>query len=170
MDKTITAASIIRHLNLVPHPEGGFFRETYRSEGIIPVDSMKAGFSGDRNYSTAIYFLLTADNFSAFHRVRQDEFWHFHQGSPIELHMLTEDGNHSSVQISNALEMGHIPQFVVPGGNWFAAEVRGKDNFALVSCTVSPGFDFDDFELATRAGLIADYPEHSELITRFTRA
>jgi predicted cupin superfamily sugar epimerase len=165
----LTAEEIIQKLNLQEHPEGGYFKETYRSTGEISQDNLEDGYTGIRNYSTAIYFLLTSDNFSAFHRVRQDEFWHFHTGSPLELHMISEAGKCSSVIIGNDLEKDETPQFVVPGGHWFAAAVVDKDSYSLVSCTVSPGFDFDDFELAQRDQLIKHHPEHKEMIERFTR-
>ena len=161
--------TIIQTLQLEPHPEGGFFRETYRSVGEISKENLEEGFSGSRNYSTAIYFLLTSKNFSAFHRVQQDEFWFFHSGSPIELHMISGSGEHTQVIIGNRLEEGEVPQFVVPGGHWFAAAVINADAYSLVSCTVSPGFDFDDFELAERQLLLDTYPEHSKVIKRFSR-
>ena len=165
----LSAQDIIQKLNLQEHPEGGYFKETYRSVGEISLDDLEDGYAGKRNYSTAIYFLLTSNNFSAFHRVRQDEFWHFHTGSPLELHMISEEGNCSSIIIGNNLEKDETPQFVVPGGHWFAASVIGKDSYSLVSCTVSPGFDFEDFELADGEKLIERYPEHKEIIKRFTR-
>lgn len=163
------ADNIIKKLKLVPHPEGGYFKETYRSVGEIPREFLDDGFTGPRNYSTAIYFMLTSDNYSAFHKVRQDEFWFFHSGSPIELHMISEEGEHTLVVIGSNIEIGELPQFVVPGGNWFAAAVVNKNDYSLVSCTVSPGFDFDDFKLANRESLVDKYPLHEEIIERFTR-
>ncbi len=165
----MTLEEIIEHLKLEPHPEGGYFRETYRSEGIIPQTVLGKSFDGERNYSTAIYFLLTSDNFSAFHKVAQDEFWHFHIGAPIELHMINPKGEHSHIIIGNNMLNGETPQFVVPGGYWFAAQIMEQNSFALVSCTVSPGFDFADFDLAKRSELTKQFPQHSQLVEQFTR-
>lgn len=160
---------IIRALDLKPHPEGGFFRETYRSAGVIQSDSLDDAYQGERSYSTCIYFLLTSEGFSAFHRIRQDEIWHFYDGSPIELHMITVDGNHSKTVIGREIEHGQVPQFVVPGGAWFAATVVNPDAYSLLGCTVAPGFDFLDFELPTRAELCGRFPQHRELIERLAR-
>lgn len=159
---------IIRKLDLKPHPEGGFFRETYRSEGVINSDSLDPDYKGERNYSTCIYFLLTSDVFSAFHRIRQDEIWHFYDGSPILIHVITQDGEYSKTVIGRDIDRGEIPQFVVPGGSWFAATVINPNDYSLIGCTVSPGFDFHDFELPTRNALISMFPQHREIITRLT--
>ena len=161
---------LINKLELQPHPEGGYFRETYRSSGIINGERSEASFTGSRNYSTCIYFLLTSESFSAFHRIKQDEIWHFYEGSPIELHTISDDGKHDVVFIGSDLENGHTPQFVVPAGDWFAARVSGENSYALVGCTVAPGFDFDDFELARRDDLVSNYPEHEDTIKAFTRS
>jgi predicted cupin superfamily sugar epimerase len=160
---------IIDQLELKPHPEGGFFRETYRSEGRISADQLRDEFKGAHNYSTCIYFLLTSGNFSAFHRIKQDEIWHFYSGSPIHLHSISKDGVYHKVRIGNRLEKGEVPQYVVPSGNWFAAEVSDSNAYALVGCTVSPGFSFDDFEMKPRKELIALFPNHRAIITRLTK-
>lgn len=160
---------IINLLELEPHPEGGYFKETHRDRGIIPQIHLGSEFIGDRNYATAIYFLLTSETFSAFHRINQDEIWHFHQGSTIKLHMISNESNYSNVIIGNNLNEGEVPQFVVPAKFWFAAEVVNQSSYALVSCTVSPGFDFRDFVMPTREELIATFPKHSKVITQFTR-
>src|ERR1035437_2266489 len=112
---------IIRKLDLKPHPEGGFYRETYRSDGVINENSLSYGYHGERNLSTCIYFLLTSNAFSAFHRIRQDEIWHFYDGSPIELHSITQNGIYIKTVIGRDFDLGQVPQFVVPGGSWFAA-------------------------------------------------
>jgi len=163
MNKT---EKIIEVLDLLPHPEGGFFRETYRNKGVVGVDGLSADYSGNRNYSTCIYFLLTSDGFSAFHRIKQDEIWHFYDGSPLTLYLISPEGDYSTVIIGRELENGQVPQFVVPGGYWFGATVENE--YSLVGCTVSPGFDFMDFELAKREELMSVYPEHSEVIKRLT--
>jgi len=159
---------IINKLNLKPHPEGGYFKETYRSVGEIKEDSLNTNYQGKRNFSTCIYFLLTSEKFSAFHRIKQDEIWHFYDGSPIRLHIILEDGNHSHYLIGRDFAKGEIPQFIVPGGCWFAAEVINKNDYSLVGCTVSPGFSFEDFELKTRKELISLFPDLEKIITKLT--
>ena len=161
--------SIIQKLNLAPHPEGGYYRETYRSTLEIDPAGLEKRYSGKRNCSTCIYFLLTSDSFSSFHRIKQDEIWHFYKGNPILLHLISPSGDYSNVTIGNNLEAGHLPQFVVPGGYWFAASTIGKNGYSLVGCTVSPGFDFDDFELGGRKELISKFPQHHDIIKMFTR-
>lgn len=159
--------TIVSTLQLTPHPEGGFYRETYRSNGLYDIKNTESEHDGVRNYSTCIYYLLTSDTFSAFHRIRQDEIWHFYSGEAIRLHMISSDGEYSAVLIGNDIENNQIPQHVVPAGYWFAAIVE-KD-FALVGCTVSPGFDFRDFELAKREELICQFPLYRDIITQLTR-
>ena len=161
---------IIRKLNLQPHPEGGFFCETYRSKGVIQPQSAGDCFDGERNFSTCIYFLLTSGVFSAFHRIVQDEIWHFYDGSPIELHVISPEGIYNKTLIGRDIEMGELPQFVVPSGAWFGATVVRENDYSLVGCTVSPGFDFRDFELAEREKLIRKFPQHREIINRLTRS
>lgn len=163
-----TINDIISILDLKPHPEGGFFKETYRSKGEFKIDRLDQGYEGKRNYSTCIYFLLTSDNFSAFHRIKQDEIWHFYDGSPIKLHVISESGGYAVHKIGVDLNKGEVPQFVVPGGNWFAAEVVDHNAYALVGCTVSPGFNFEDFELKSRDDLSLLFPDKKELISRLT--
>ena len=163
------AEKIAKKLNMQPHPEGGYFKETYRSNGWINEDNLNENISGKRNYSTAIYFLLTSDSFSAFHRIKQDEIWHFYKGSPIKLHIISEKGIYTNVTIGNDLEKGELPQYVVKAKDWFASEVIDDNTYALLGCTVSPGFDFNDFELAERTSLISKFPENSSIITRLTR-
>jgi predicted cupin superfamily sugar epimerase len=162
------ADKIIRKLKLIPHPEGGYFRETYRSSGKIEQDDMGVEFSGRRSFSTCIYFLLTGDTFSAFHRIRQDEIWHFYDGSPIRLHIISKKGVYSNVIIGRDLDEGQIPQFVVDAGTWFAATIVDKNDYSLLGCTVSPGFDFRDFELAKRDNLIKEFPQHEKIIKELT--
>jgi predicted cupin superfamily sugar epimerase len=159
---------IIKSLELSPHPEGGYYKETYRSAGNINSDSLNENYIGKRNYSTCIYFLLTSNDFSAFHKISQDEIWHFHEGSPIILHTISEKGVHQEYLIGTDFSDGQKPQLVVDGNHWFAASVTKKNSFALVSCTVSPGFDFSDFILPSREALIAEFPQHKKLITKYT--
>ncbi|MEM8847784.1 MAG: cupin domain-containing protein [Bacteroidota bacterium] len=160
---------LIHRFNLEPHPEGCYFRETYRSNGHIESSALPNAYVGKRNYSTCIYFLLTSDTFSAFHRIKQDEIWHFYQGSSIRLHLISEEGEYTKVTIGTDFESDQVPQFVVPGGFWFAAEVMEIDSFSFVGCTVSPGFDFQDFELPSRKKLLGKFPQHRKVIERLTR-
>ena len=162
------AQEIIEQLGLQEHPEGGYFKETYRSNGIISNDELGDKFVGDRNQCTGIYFLLTSEKFSAFHKVNQDEMWHYYKGSPIKLHTITSDGSYSFVMIGNDFSSGETPQHVVKGGDWFAAEVIDKDAYCLVGCTVAPGFDFADFTLPKRDDLIDMFPEHKTIISKLT--
>lgn len=165
---TNSIQNIIQKLELLPHPEGGFYKQTYKSVGEIKEDSLGEEYHGKRNFSTCIYFLLTSENFSAFHRIKQDEIWHFYDGSPIRLHMISKSGIHTVQHIGSDLENGELPQFVVPGGNWFASEVIRENSYSLVGCTVSPGFTFEDFELKSRKELITLFPENEEIITKLT--
>jgi len=151
---------------MLKHPEGGWYKETYRSVGSMP---QPKGFYGERNYSTGIYFLLTNENFSAFHRIKSDEMWHFYDGDGLTIHELNLDGRYTEHQLGLDLEGVEEPQLVVKGKSWFASEVKAGGSWCLVGCTVSPGFDFDDFELAERATLIENFPSSKELITRLTR-
>lgn len=153
------AARWVRELELAPHPEGGWYRETYRSPDAIP------GIG--RNVSTAIYFLLEQGNFSAFHRIRSDEMWHFHHGDGVDIHVIDPDGAYQRLMLGVA--GGRQPQAVVPAGCWFASEVTQGGSYALVGCTVAPGFDFADFELADGIELAARYTHHAQLIRRLTR-
>ena len=157
----------VNHLDLLPHPEGGFFKEVYRSETTVSADIMEAGMKGDRSLATGIYFLITAGNFSAFHRIKSDEMWHFYYGDPLIVHVIELDGSYTKLSIGLDLEKGQIPQAVVPAGAWFASESLGA--YSLVGCTVSPGFDFKDFELAKKEKLTHEFPQHKELISRLCR-
>jgi len=163
-----TKEDIINKLNLEPHPEGGYFKEVYRAEGEIDSSSLTKDYKGKRNYSTSIYFLLTSDSFSAFHRIKQDEIWHFYDGSPILLHVINEKGEHSQIIIGRDLLAGHHPQYVVPGGCWFATEVINENDFSFVGCTVSPGFSFEDFELRSEEYLTSLFPHNKEVISKLT--
>ncbi len=160
---------IIKELDLKSHPEGGYFKETYRSKGEINSQCLPMDYDGKRNYSTCIYFLLTSDTFSAFHKIRQDEIWHFYDGSPVELHIISEEGNHSKHSIGSDFLNGEVPQLIVSSDHWFAAKVIDENSYSLVGCTVSPGFDFSDFVLPKKEELIDKFPQHKEIIAEFTR-
>ena len=165
-----TAKDWIEKLQLIPHPEGGYFRQTYKSEVMIQREALPAGFSGARAASTAIYFLLEGQNFSAFHRLKSDELWHFYAGAPLWVHAIDAAGDYSRIVLGNDPEAGEVLQAVVGAGNWFASHVADWSSFALVGCTVAPGFDFQDFEMGNRKELAARYPQNRDLIARLTRA
>ncbi|WP_106794394.1 cupin domain-containing protein [Aquimarina sp. Aq78] len=160
---------IVQKLDMNPHPEGGFYKETYRSEGVIPQQILNEKFKGERNYCTAIYFLLTSDNFSAFHKINQDEIWHYYEGSSLFVHVIDLEGKYHRYSVGINLDEGELPQLVVPAGCWFASSVKKEDSYSLVGCTVSPGFDFDDFELGEKKDLVQQFPEYKDVITQYTR-
>jgi predicted cupin superfamily sugar epimerase len=160
----------IHKLNLIAHPEGGYYRETYRSELAIAREALPPRFTGPRLVSTAIYFLLEGENFSAFHRLQSDELWHFYSGSAITVDVIEPDGGHSEIQLGSDPDAGEVFQAAVRGGRWFASRVRDPKWFALAGCTVSPGFDFADFDLGKRAELVRLYPQHQKLIESLTRS
>lgn len=163
------AKIIVEKLCLQPHPEGGYFKEVYRAEDKIEMASLPIRFSGDRNFCTSIYFMLAGNDKSHFHRIKSDEIWHFYAGTALILHQIEANGNYSRIKIGNEILSGETPQAIIPHGNWFAAEVEDKNSYALVGCTVSPGFDFADFELAEQKDLCEKFPQHSDMIKRFTK-
>jgi predicted cupin superfamily sugar epimerase len=157
----------IEHLKLQPHPEGGFYKETYRASEKIPVDGLPSRFFGPRNLSTAIYFLLRAKDKSLFHRIKSDELWHFHAGDTLNIYVLTDKGL-ITYQLGPNLEKGDSLQIVIPANHWFGAEVANAGAYTLSSCTVSPGFDFKDFELANRSNLVNEFPQYENIIAKLT--
>ena len=159
----------IEKLALQRHPEGGFFRETYRAELQIGAESLPVQFKGSRAVSTGIYFLLQRDDFSAFHRLRSDEMWHFYVGSGLLVHVIDAAGKYSTVRLGDDPEAGEVFQTVVTAGCWFGSEVRDQSGYGLVGCTVAPGFTFEDFEMGKRAELLRNYPAHRGIIERLTR-
>jgi predicted cupin superfamily sugar epimerase len=148
------AAYWIQNLSLDPHPEGGYYRQTYRADLVLARESLPPQFTGPRPAATAIYFLLDGENFSAFHRLRSDELWHFYLGAALIVHVIAADGQYSQIQLGNDPTAGDVLQALVKAGCWFASQIRDGKLFALAGCTVSPVFDFDDFELANHAELI----------------
>jgi predicted cupin superfamily sugar epimerase len=160
---------LIEYYGLTPHPEGGYYRETYRSNEVIPHAALPKKFKDSRNYSTAIYFLLEKGDFSAFHRIESDECWHFYAGGRLNIYMIKENSEMQTVHLGNEIGNGDMFQFVVPAGCWFASEPAENSIFSFVGCTVSPGFDFADFELANAEGLILLHPQHEQLIRRLTK-
>lgn len=158
----------IDNLKLQSHPEGGYFRETYRAAEQIEKRCLPERFTEDRVFGTAIYFLLPGDQFSAFHRMKSDEIWHFYIGDPLTLHIITAEGEYYTRRLGTDLTSPNF-QETVPAGAWLAAEVEGQKRFTLTGCTVAPGFEFKDFQLAERAALQNQFPQYSEIIEKFTR-
>lgn len=169
----MNANVLVESLGLLPHPEGGFYKETYRAPDVLPsaaLAGLGAGrFAGDRAASTAIYFLLREGEYSALHRIASDEVWHFYAGSPLTIVVLHADGRREDLLLGLDFAHGAAPQQVVPAGAWFGSYVTGG-GFALVGCTVAPGFDFEDFELGTRSDLLEKFPDHAEVVRALTRA
>ena len=159
----------IQHLELQPHPEGGFYKETYRSAGMISVYCLPPYFTGDRHQSTAIYFLLPQGVFSAFHRIKSDECWHFYEGDTLLVHVINLEGEYQCIRLGKNILDGEVYQAVVPAGAWFASEPGPESTFALVGCTVAPGFDFADFEMANSINLGKEFPQYRSLIERLCR-
>lgn len=158
-------ARIVEELGLQPHPEGGFFAETYRSDE--QVENIER-YAGPRALSTAIYFLLTAWSPSRLHRVKSDEIWHFYAGDPLEMLQLHDDGSAEQIVIGSDVAHGQRPQVLVPRGSWQGVRVMPGGNYGLVGATVAPGFDFADFEMGERESLAHAYPMHAALIEVLT--
>ena len=157
----------IDHLNMQPHPEGGWFCENYRSPDMIPAAALPARYQGKRCCGTAIYFLLRQGEFSALHRLASDELWFFHDGAPLTVHVISPAGDGNEISLGQFPLSGQCLQAVIPSGCWFGAETQG--DYSLVSCAVSPGFEFSDFELGRRDALLSLFPRHAGLINRLTR-
>ncbi|TAH24729.1 MAG: cupin domain-containing protein [Cytophagales bacterium] len=164
-----SAAYWIEALQLQPHPEGGFFKEVYRSEEAIPPVGLPERYLSPRNMSTSIYFLLRSEDISAFHRIKSDEIWFYHAGSSADIYII-EDRKLRLEKIGMNRKRGDQLQILLPKNSWFGSKVTDKDSFILVSCTVAPGFDFEDFELATRKELLIEYPEFEAEIIILTKA
>ena len=156
----IEIEDLIKKLELIPHPEGGFYRETYRSK--------ETCLNNSRNLKTVIYFLLRSDDISHFHRIKSDEIWYYHAGSPLIVHSIDQNGLYTEQKVGINFENNEIPQYLVPKNTIFGSSVLEKDTYSLVSCSVSPGFDFNDFELFKRKDLLTKYPQHTDIINRMT--
>ncbi|MBU4200472.1 MAG: cupin domain-containing protein [Verrucomicrobia bacterium] len=165
---THNASYWIDQLALRKHPEGGYFRETYRAKESLAASALPRRFSGDRRLSTAIYFLLQGQDVSRFHRIKSDELWHYYAGSALTLHVLDPAGGYTTIRLGPNPEQGELFQACLQAGNWFGATVDDPHSYALVGCTVAPGFDFADFELADRRQLLISHPQHAAIIRRLT--
>jgi uncharacterized protein len=158
----------VEKYQMQPHPEGGYFVETYRSDETIAKAALPARFSGDRCLSTGIYFLLENHHFSALHRIQSDEMWHFYAGGPLNVYVIHLNGNLEIIKLGNNPDNGEVFQAVVPAGVWFGSKPASESVYSLVGCTVAPGFDFADFEMAERGGLLTTYPQHEDIIRLLT--
>jgi uncharacterized protein len=165
----ITTAQLITQYQLQAHPEGGWYKETYKSDEQIPAAALPKRFSGSRAFATAIYFLLEQGNFSAFHRIKSDECWHFYTGDPLLVYVLHPNGNLQVTELGNAISNGQVFQYTVPANCWFASRPAAWATFSFVGCTVAPGFDFADFELADAAALAKIFPQHRTIIYELCR-
>ena len=166
---SLSAQTYIQALQMQAHPEGGFFKESYRSTHLIDVSGAPDSTPAPRSVCTAIYFLLEKGNFSALHRIKSDEVWHFYAGQALEVLELRATGELIRTLLGPDILRGHLHQYVVPADTWFAARVVDGGAFSLVGCTVAPGFDFADFCLAERNALLDTYPLHGEIIQALTR-
>jgi predicted cupin superfamily sugar epimerase len=160
---------LIQKYNLEPHPEGGWYKQTYKSKEQLPADALPERFGGNRSFSTAIYFLLEQGNFSAFHRIKSDECWHFYAGDPLLIYIIEQNGELKIISLGNVFEKGQAFQYVVPANCWFASRPAPESEYCFVGCTVSPGFEFEDFELADATELSAIYPKHTKIIEQLCR-
>lgn len=165
----LTAEKIIELLNLQPHPiEGGYFVETYRSELKLSQSALPHAYTGDRFASTAIFYMLTPDTFSALHRLPGDEMFHFYLGDPVGTFLLSEDGTSSTVTLGHDLASGMLLQHNVPGGVWQGSRLLPGGAFALLGTTMTPGFDYTDYESGSRDALLSRFPQHSDHILSLT--
>ncbi|MDY6863258.1 MAG: cupin domain-containing protein [Thermodesulfobacteriota bacterium] len=167
---TIKDASFwIEKLGLKKHPEGGFYRETYRSDETIRANALPERFADARSISSSIYFLLRGKDFSALHCIKSDELWHFYTGGTLIIHSIDQKGKYFRIQLGNNFDNGEVFQALLKSGFWFGATLKDHTSYSLVGCTVSPGFDFKDFEMGNRAKLIKLYPKHRSIIEKLTR-
>lgn len=162
------AAYWVRCLDLKPHPEGGFYRETYRAAESIETSGLPARFTGRRSFSTAIYFLLLDQDRSVFHRIRSDELWHYHAGDSLSIYVLHEETGLTVHRLGADVEHGDSLQVVVPANTWFGARLEAPGRYTLAGCTVAPGFDFVDFEMADRTTLLKTFSGHVDIIQSLT--
>ena len=163
------ANHLIQKYKLEAHPEGGWYKQTYKSNEEIDADALPERFGANRAFSTAIYFLLEKGNFSAFHRIKSDECWHFYTGDPLVIYIIEQTGELKIISLGNGLEKGHSFQYVVPANCWFASRPAPGSEYCFVGCTVSPGFEFEDLELADQTELSVMYPQHKSIIKELCR-
>ena len=158
----------IKKLQLKSHPEGGYYKELYRAGELILPDHLPTRFKSARSFSTSIYYLLDGSQISTFHRLKSDELWHFYDGSTLIIYIIDVGGELKKLKLGRNVDEGEIFQVQINNDNWFGAELLDKSSYALVGCTVAPGFEFEDFELANKVELIKRYPEHKDIILKLT--
>ncbi|KHF40020.1 cupin domain-containing protein [Halalkalibacter okhensis] len=158
--KNYQAEDWIKYLELEAHPEGGYFKRSFRSTEEVP--------GKGRMLYTSIYFLLSDNDVSHFHRLQSDELWYFHAGNSLSVHIIHENGEYEEVRLGLDLEQGEVPQVLVPKNAIFGSSLSQEEEgaFSLVGCMVSPGFEYEDFELFTQKDLLGDYPQHEEIIKK----
>ncbi|ASK63998.1 cupin [Virgibacillus phasianinus] len=156
----------VSKLGLTRHPEGGYYKSTFASEEQVADGELSMNFEGKRKLYTSIYFLLTSEDISHFHRLKSDELWYYHAGSPLTIHVIEESGKYKEIKLGLDLDNGEVPQALVPKNSIFGSSVMEDDAFSLVGCMVSPGFEFQDFELFTQEELLTKYSEHEEIIMK----
>lgn len=165
-----TADYWITKLQLEKHIEGGSYNRTYCAELTIPRKILPENFKGGRPAATAIYFLLESTQFSAMHRIASDELWHFYYGDPLIIYEINPAGNLQQHLLGNNPQNNETFQCLVKAGSWFGAALQKGGDYSLVGCTVSPGFDFADFELGGRETLTQLFPHHAGVIKMLTRS
>ncbi|WP_045515831.1 cupin domain-containing protein [Neobacillus niacini] len=156
----------VSKLGLTPHPEGGYYKRTFESDEQINDNELSVNFEGVRKLYTSIYFLLTSEDVSHFHRLKSDELWYYHGGSSLSIHVIDESGEYQEIKLGMNLDDGEVPQVLVKKNSIFGSSVSEKDICSLVGCMVSPGFEFRDFELFTQKELLDKYPQHQEIIMK----
>jgi len=161
--------TLIQRYGLESHPEGGWYKQSYKSNEQIAARALPERFGTSRVFSTAIYFLLEKGNFSAFHRIKSDECWHFYAGDPLLIYIIEQTGELKVISLGSDHESGQSFQYVVPANCWFASRPAPESEYCFVGCTVSPGFEFDDFELADASELSTIYPQHKPIIIELCR-
>ena len=170
MRRQPTAKYWITKLALQPHPEGGYFREIYRATEQIAAAALPTRYQGPRAISTSIYFLLAGAQISTLHRLASDEQWHFYDGSPLLLALIAPDGTSKEVRLGRCATASEQFQAVIPAGTSMGARLASHRGYALIGCTVAPGFEFQDFAAGRRSELLKRFPRHRKLITALTRA
>jgi uncharacterized protein len=165
----ISAQNLIEEFDLKEHPEGGYFRESYRSSETISQQALPSRYKGDRCFSTAIYFLLPFGTVSELHRIASDEVWHFYLGGPLELLQIFPDGKMEKTILGQDVAAGQKVQHMVPAGCWFGSRPAEGSEYSFMGCTVAPGFDFADFELADIEELSQKYPKLKQEILLFRK-
>ncbi|ASN05878.1 cupin domain-containing protein [Virgibacillus necropolis] len=156
----------VSKLELVPHPEGGYYKRTFESGERTSDQELKVNFAGKRKLYTSIYFLLRSHDVSHFHRLKSDELWYYHAGSPLTIHIIDENGKYKEIKLGLNFDKGEVPQALVSKNSIFGSSVMDGDTFSLVGCMVSPGFEFQDFELFTQRDLLLKYPQHKDIIMK----